>query len=128
VAVGQERSVKTFGLTLCLRNDPAKIESYKEHHQRVWSEVTARLREVGIDEMRIFLRGTRMFMYIETSDAFDPDRDWGRINDDPKSAEWNALMNELQERAPEATPAEWWARMELVFDMSWPQHLPAGGC
>ena len=32
-------------------------------------------------------------------------------------------MADLQERAPEASPDEWWAPMELVFDMSWPQHL-----
>jgi L-rhamnose mutarotase len=121
-----EETLKTYGLTLCLRNDPAKIASYKEHHRKVWPEVTARLRDVGVNEMRIFLRGVRMFMYIETTDTFDPDRDWVRINDDPKSAEWNTLMSDLQERAPEATPSEWWARMDLVFDMSWPQHLPRG--
>jgi L-rhamnose mutarotase len=116
--------VQTFGLTICLKDDPALIESYKDYHLRVWPEVTARLREVGINEMRIFLRGTRMFMYIETTDEFDPVKDWGRIQDDPKSKEWNVLMGNLQEPAPEAGPGEWWARMELVFDMSWPQHRP----
>ena len=97
--------MQTFGLTLMLRNDPAKIESYKDYHQRVWPEVTARLREVGVREMRIFLRGTRMFMYIETDDDFEPRRDFVRVNEDPKSAEWNQLMADLQERAPEADPA-----------------------
>jgi L-rhamnose mutarotase len=116
--------MKTFGLMLNLRDDPARIESYKDYHLRVWPEVTARLREVGINEMRIFLRGNRLFMYIETTDAFDPVHDWARIQDDPKSREWNVLMGDLQERAPEARPDEWWAAMELVFDMSWPQHLP----
>lgn len=114
--------MKTYGLTLCLKNDPALIESYKEYHQRVWPEVTARLRAVGVHEMRIFLRATRMFMYIETADTFEPARDFVRVNDDPRSAEWNRLMAELQERAPEARSDEWWAPMELVFDMSWPQH------
>ena len=116
--------MKTYGLTLCLRNDPAKIESYKAHHLKVWPEVTARLREVGVHQMRIFLRGTRMFMYVETSDEFEPRRDFVRVNEDPKSAEWNDLMTDLQERAPEATPSEWWALMDQVFDMSWPQHVP----
>jgi L-rhamnose mutarotase len=31
-------------------------------------------------------------------------------------------MRTLQERAPEARPDEWWAEMELVFSMDWPQH------
>ena len=112
-----------FGLTLCLQDDPQKIEEYKRQHQAVWPAVTARLREVGVHEMRIFLRERRMFMYIETDDNFEPRRDFVRVNDDPQSAEWNRLMADLQERAPEASPDEWWAPMELVFDMSWPQHL-----
>ncbi len=109
--------MKVYGLTLCLQDDPVKIARYKEYHRAVWPAVLARLRAVGVHEMKIFLRGRRMFMYIETSDAFEPLRDFARVNDDPKSAEWNALMATLQERAPEATPDEWWAPMELVFDM-----------
>ncbi|HEX5415294.1 MAG TPA: L-rhamnose mutarotase [Chloroflexota bacterium] len=111
--------MKRFGLTLCLQNDPAKIALYKEHHQKVWPGVIARLREVGVHEMRIFLRGTRMFMYIETTDEFEPARDFVRVNEDPVSQEWNTLMATLQERAPEASPDEWWAPMEQVFDLNW---------
>ena len=114
--------MKSYGLTLCLQDDPQKIAEYKAQHQAVWPGVLARLREVGVREMKIFLRGTRMFMFIETDDAFDPVRDFARINEDPTSAEWNALMAGLQERAPEANPDEWWAPMELVFSMEWPQH------
>lgn len=119
--------MKTYGLTLMLRSDPTKIAMYKDMHLMVWPAVTARLREVGVHEMRIFLRDRRMFMYIETDDTFDPHRDFTRVNEQPESAEWNRLMAELQERAPEATPEEWWAPMELVFDMSWPQHRPPAG-
>jgi L-rhamnose mutarotase len=114
--------MKTFGLTLNLQDDPEKITAYRNYHQAVWPEVTARLRECGIRRMQIFLRGRRMFMYLITDDEFDPSRDFARINDDPTSARWNALMADFQERAPEADPGEWWAPMEPVFDMDWPQH------
>jgi L-rhamnose mutarotase len=114
--------MKNYGLTLLLRADPEKIAEYRRQHQAVWPEVTARLRECGIQNMQIFLRGTRMFMYIVTDDSFEPSRDFARVNDDPASARWNELMADLQERAPEATADEWWAPMELVFDMQWPQH------
>ncbi len=117
--------MKTYALTLCLRNDPAKIASYREQHQKVWPGVTARLREVGVHEMHIYLLGRRLFMQIDTDDSFDPKRDFVRINEDPVSQEWNTLMGTLQERAPEAAPDEWWAPMELVFDLNWPQHRPA---
>jgi L-rhamnose mutarotase len=109
--------VKTFGLTLCLQADPQKISDYRSYHQAVWPEVTARLRQCGVQHMQIFLRGRRMFMYLLTDDAFDPARDFARINEDPVSARWNELMATLQERAPEANPDEWWAPMELVFDL-----------
>lgn len=116
--------MKSYALTLCLQDDPAKISAYKMHHRNVWPSVLARLRQVGIQEMKIFLLGTRMFMFIETDDEFEPARDFPRVNDDPHSAEWNALMATLQQRAPEARPDQWWAPMELVFSMNWPQHQP----
>ncbi len=114
--------MKTFGLTLNLQDDADKIAEYKGAHLAVWPGVTDRLRECGVQEMQIFLRGTRLFMYLVTDDAFDPTRDFARINADPTSARWNALMAELQARSPEANPDEWWAAMELVFDLDWPQH------
>ena len=110
--------MKVFGLTLLLRDDPAAIERYKTYHRQVWPEVTARIRECGIRTMRIFLLQRRMFMYIETNDAFDPAVDFARINEAPKSQEWDTLMRSLQELAPEAAPGEWWALMEQVFDLS----------
>lgn len=116
--------VKAFGLTLLVQDDPAKIAEYRRYHQAVWPEVCARLRECGVQRMRIFLRGTRMFMFLETDDAFDPKRDFARINENPTSARWNELMATLQARAPEANPDEWWAPMELVFDLDWPAHRP----
>lgn len=114
--------MKTFGLMLNLQDDAAKIAEYRRAHQAVWPEVTDRLRAVGIQQMQIFFRGTRLFMYLLTDDTFDPASDFARINEDPASARWNALMADLQARAPEARADEWWAPMELVFDMEWPQH------
>lgn len=119
--------MKTYALTLCLQDDPRKIEEYQRYHQNVWPEVLADLRAVGIEEMKIFLRGQRMFMYIETADDFDVRRDFPRAQASERSREWNRFMETLQERAPEASPDEWWAPMELVFSMRWPQHLPPTG-
>ena len=114
--------MKVFGLTLCLQDDADKLAEYRRVHQAVWPEVTARLRECGVRQMQIFLRGTRLFMYLQTDDDFEPARDFARINADPTSARWNAVMADLQARAPEARPDEWWALMDLVFDLTWPQH------
>lgn len=115
--------MKYFALTLCLQDDPAKIQSYVEHHRQVWPEVLADLRRHGIVDMRIFLRDRRMFMYVEAGDEIDVADALRRAGSgSARSREWNELMNGLQERAPEARPDEWWAAMELVFDLNWPQH------
>lgn len=118
--------MKTYGLTLGLQDDPHKIEEYVRYHRNVWPEVLADLRAVGIQEMKIFLLGRRLFMYLETDDEFEPRRDFPKAQASSRSKEWNQFMATLQERAPEAAPGDWWAPMELVFSMQWPQHLPRG--
>lgn len=110
--------MKTYGLTLMLRDDSAAVTRYKEYHRQVWPEVKVRIRECGIREMRIFLLQRRMFMYIETEDSFDPATDFARINEAPRSLEWDILMRSLQEPAPEGDPGEWWALMEQVFELN----------
>ena len=74
--------MKNFGLTLNLQDDAAKIAEYRRAHQAVWPEVTDRLRVCGVQQMQIFLKGNRLFMYLVTDDAFDPARDFARINED----------------------------------------------
>jgi L-rhamnose mutarotase len=88
--------------------------------------VLAALRASGISGMQIFLLGRRMFMYMTTTDDYDPQRASAAYLSSPRVQEWEALMRTLQERAPEGRPDEWWAEMELVFDMDWPQHRPVG--
>lgn len=119
--------MKTFGRTLLLRDDPAAIADYKRHHQAVWPEVLASIRASGVTGMEIYLIGRRMFMSMTTADDYDVARAGGEYLASPRVQEWEALMHTLQERAPEAGPDEWWAEMELVFDLNWPQHRPAAG-
>jgi L-rhamnose mutarotase len=85
----------------------------------VWRTVTSRIRELGITRMVIFLRGRRLFMYLEAPPGFDPAVDFARLNDDPRYVEWDRLMRGFQEPAPEAAPGDWWTAMERVFDLDW---------
>ena len=111
--------MQTFGLTLMLKDDEEIIERYREYHRNAWPEVIARLREVGILQMRIYLLGRRMFMYMEANDGFEPSRDLPKLTEVPRYREWDELMRTLQQRVPEAKPGEWWAAMEEVFDLNW---------
>ncbi len=110
--------MKHYALTLNLKDDPQIIERYKEHHRHPWPEPLQGLKEVGIEGMRIYLLGRRMFMHMTTTDDFDPARDFARyVERNPKAAEWDDLMRTFQERVPEAGEGEWWAFMECVFDL-----------
>ena len=111
--------MQRYGMALDLRGDPGLIARYKKEHEHAWPVVLARLRAVGITEMRIYLLGRRLFMYCETKDGFDPTKDFARCNDDPEYRKWDELMRTMQERVPEAKRGEWWAMMELVFDLNW---------
>src|SRR3954451_6928345 len=88
----REGRMKSFALTLQLVDDPDVIAEYEKQHQSVWPGVLARIREVGITRMQIFRNGTTLFMYIDTTDAFEPARNFPRVNDDPESKRWNEWM------------------------------------
>ncbi len=111
--------MQSYGLTLLLKDDADVIDRYRRYHREAWPEVIARLKEIGIIEMKIFLIGRRLFMYMEAVDGFDPDRDFPKLNELPRYREWDVLMSSMQERVPEAREGEWWAAMEEVFDLNW---------
>jgi len=108
-----------YVLTVNLRDDPAAIAAYREHHRRVWPEVVESLRQAGVHRMDIHLLGRRVVMIVEVNDGVDlrsmlaaHQSSNGRVE------EWEHLMKSLQEPAPDAPPGEWWAVMEPVFHLS----------
>lgn len=109
--------MKSFAQALDLKQDAALIAAYKEHHQQVWPEVIAALRAIGIHRMKLFNVGTRLFMYCEAADTFDPARDYQTYTSNQKCAAWDTLMRKFQQPAPGAKPGEWWTPMELLFDL-----------
>jgi L-rhamnose mutarotase len=117
--------MKTYARTLNLKDDAAIIQRYIAHHRAAWPEVERGLLGIGIERLRIWLLGRRLFMLMETADTFDPERDWARYLDShPRIREWQDLMASLQEPVPEAQPGEWWADMELVFALSVERSTP----
>ena len=61
---------RRFCLTLDLKNDPALIAEYKRYHQKIWPEITQSIKDSGIEDMEIYLLGTRMFMIMEVNERF----------------------------------------------------------
>ena len=110
--------MRSFGLALNLKNDPQAIEKYKSHHRNVWPEVETALKRVGITSMKIFLIGRKLFMYMETVDDFEPERDFPKyLQNHARCKQWDELMQTFQEKIPEAAVDEWWALMEPVYEL-----------
>jgi len=106
-------------LTVDLRDDPAAIAAYRDHHRRVWPEVIDSLRRCGVQEMDIHLLGRRLVMIVEMREGADYRGAFAaHVASSPRVAEWERLMKSLQEPAPGTRPGEWWAAMEPVFSLN----------
>lgn len=108
---------RRFCLTLDLKNDPKLIAEYKKYHEKIWPEITESIRESGIEDMEIYLLGTRMFMIMEVNDSFSFEKKAKADRANPKVQEWEALMWKFQQALPEAKPGEKWLRMERIFKL-----------
>ena len=105
-------------LMVDLKDDPAAIAAYLEHHRRVWPEVTDSLRRAGIREMDIYILGRRLVMVVETDEGTDFRRAFGaHIASHPRVAEWESLMKSLQARAPGGADGDWWTEMRPIFQL-----------
>ena len=106
-------------LAVDLKDDPTVIETYLEHHRRVWPEVLRSLRATGLQEMEIFLLGRRLVMIVQTDGNGDYHAIFARhAASHPRVAEWEALMKSMQQPIPGAPPGEWWAQMQPVFRLT----------
>ena len=86
----------------------------------MWPEVIWGLKSIGIEEMRILLSGTRLFMGLNVPDDFDLENYFQAYTDSsPKTAKWDELMRTYQKKVPEAADNEWWSPMEEVFNLNW---------
>jgi L-rhamnose mutarotase len=108
-----------YVLTVNLRDDPAAIAAYREHHSRVWPEVVESLRHAGVDRMDIHLLGRRVVMIVEVTDGVDLRSAFAAHHaSNGRVQEWERLMKSLQEPSADAPPGDWWAVMEPVFHLS----------
>jgi L-rhamnose mutarotase len=108
---------RRFCLTLDLKDDPELIEEYKRHHQSVWPEIIRSIKEAGIEDMEIYLRGTRMFMIMEVSERFSFEAKARADQANPRVQEWENLMWKFQRALPDAKPGEKWMLLENVFKL-----------
>jgi L-rhamnose mutarotase len=108
---------RRFCFALDLKDDPALIAEYRKYHEKVWPEITQSLKHSGIENLEIYLFGTRMFMIMEVNDSFSFEKKAKADQQNPKVQVWEQLMWKFQHALPEGEPGEKWLRMELIFKL-----------
>jgi L-rhamnose mutarotase len=108
---------RRYCLTLDLKNDPRLIAEYRKHHENMWPEITQSIHDAGIEDMEIYLLGTRLFMIIETRGTFSFQAKAVADASNAKVREWEELMWKYQQALPQARPGEKWLLMEQIFKL-----------
>lgn len=108
---------RRYCLTLDLHDDPELIAEYKRQHEKIWPEITQSIKDSGIEDLEIYLLGTRMFMVIEANDQFSFEAKARADQSNPKVREWEELMWQFQKPLPQARPGEKWLLMERIFKL-----------
>jgi L-rhamnose mutarotase len=110
--------MRRYCLTLDLKDDPVLIAEYSEYHQNIWPEIAQSLRDAGIEDMEIYLLGTRLFMVMEVSESFSFAAKADADRNNPQVQKWEQLMWRFQQPLPQAKPGEKWLLMERIFKLS----------
>ena len=108
---------RRFCFTVDLKDDPALIAEYRKYHEKIWPEITESIRNSAIEDMEIYLLGTRMFMIMEVNETFTFEKKARADQQNPKVQEWEELMWKFQQALPESKPGEKWLRMERIFKL-----------
>jgi L-rhamnose mutarotase len=108
---------RRYCLTLDLKDDPRLIAEYKLYHEKIWPEITLSIKDAGIEDMEIYVLGTRLFMVMEVNEQFSFEAKAQADRKNPKVREWEELMWRFQEALPGAKPGEKWLLMEKIFKL-----------
>jgi L-rhamnose mutarotase len=106
---------RRFCLALDLKDDPTLITDYKRHHEKIWPEIAASIRDSGIVDLEIYLLGTRLFMIMEVNESYSFEAKAAADRLNPKVQQWEDLMWRFQQPLPQAAPGEKWMLMERIF-------------
>ncbi len=109
--------MKRYCLALDLVDDPPLIAEYEHHHRSVWPEIRESILGSGITDMQIYRTGNRLFMIMETDDAFSFETKADMDAGNPKVQEWESLMWKYQQALPQAKSGEKWMLTDKIFQL-----------
>ena len=95
-----------------LRIKAGKEAEYDEAYRRVWPELLAKLKEVGISHYSIFRRERDLVLVMEVKDF---DAAWDALDKDETNLKWQKDMAWIFDTVPGIKAGERFAMMEEVF-------------
>jgi L-rhamnose mutarotase len=104
--------MKRFGQVIRLK--PGVLERYKAYHAKAWPEVLDMIRRCNIRNYSIYHQDGTLFAFFEYVGR-DFQADMARMASDPKTQEWWAIMEPMQDPLPSRAAGQWWCTMEEVF-------------
>ena len=106
--------MRRFGQVLGIR--PECIDQYRAYHAKIWPEIERAIREAGIRNYSIFLRGGQLFAYYEyVGPAEEYEARMRALAGAPRMREWWDVMEPMQIPDPGRPAGTWWSDMEEVF-------------
>lgn len=109
--------MKRYCFALDLVDDPALIAEYERYHMLIWPEIRESILDAGITDMQIYRLAGRLFMIMETDDAFSFEKKAAMDATNPKVQEWESLMWKYQKALPQARPGEKWILLDKIFQL-----------
>jgi L-rhamnose mutarotase len=101
-----------------LKDDARAIAEYKRYHVKIWPEVKQSLLDAGVEEMEIYLLGTRMFMIMDVNDSFSLSKKAVMDLANAKVQEWETVMHGFQQQLAGARADQYWMEMDRVFSLA----------
>ena len=106
--------MKRFGQVIGVR--PEHFELYKKHHSAVRPDVLKMIKKCNMQNYSIFHKDNLLYAYFEYT-GNDFTADMTKMAADPKTQEWWAVMEPMQDPIATRKTGEWWADMEEVFHL-----------
>jgi len=104
---------------LDLKDNEELIEEYKRYHdEKIWPEIVAGLKSVGICDMEIYLAGNRLVMIVETPVGFDFNSKMERLGANQKQMEWEEFMWRFQQKLPWISDNTKWVQTTRIFSLA----------
>ncbi|MDW7694910.1 L-rhamnose mutarotase [Flammeovirgaceae bacterium SG7u.111] len=110
---------RRFVKALELEADEDLLVEYKKVHGigAAWPEITQGMKDIGILDMELYLKGFKAYMIMDTLNDFDHEEAMGLLAQKPRQDEWESHVSKFQRTSDDASAKEKWRVLDLIFQL-----------